>query len=157
MKYDSYIYIDVNIDEQLLKRVLQLAGDSVPVKKEKYYFIRAPLSSTKEFREIIELLENGNVRYDIYSILRHFNKAENEGAFFFEPYVPSISIDVYRDSSCKEVIRSMPRYGRSGLATPTVQIRQVGDRLAVSCDVWSSIRYEQKGLIGPSDNQEGGL
>ena len=93
MKYDSYIYIDVNIDEQLLKQVLQLAGDSVPVKEEKYYFIRAPLSSTKEFRKIIGLLENGSVRYDILSMLTHFNKEEIESASYFELHISSISVE----------------------------------------------------------------
>lgn len=115
MKFYSHLYIDVNTDEQILKQISQLSGFGAPVKnkEEKYYFTGAPMSSTKEFREIIELLENGKVRYDIHSILMHFNKAEIEGASFFEPYIPSISIDVFSDSSCKEVIRSMPRYGRS--------------------------------------------
>ena len=110
MKYESHLEIDVMIDEQLLGQILQLTESKSTVKMDGYHFIRAPLSSSKEFSEIIELLENGNVRYDILSMLRHFNKEEIESASFFEIFIPSISIAVYSDCACKEVIVSMPEH-----------------------------------------------
>lgn len=110
MKYESYLNVDSRIDEQLLEQILQLAGVKSPVKEEKYYSIRAPLSSTKEFSQIIELLEKGNIRYDILSMLERFEKEEIERASYFEVFISGTSIDVYSKSSDKKAIQELPVY-----------------------------------------------